>query len=90
MYRLVDVNEQPISLKEAPLIGKVSDPNSGVGFCGFDDSVASDAFKDSSIHSPQDPSFDGLSRTKVPILSPLVIATNRDSQALDLSIPCGM
>lgn len=88
MKILVDVNEQPISLKEAPLIGKVSDPNSGVGFCGFDDSVASDAFKDSSIHSPQDPSFDGLSRTKVPILSPLVIATNRDSQALDLSIPC--
>lgn len=90
MYRLLDVNEQPISVKEAPPIGKVADPNSGVGFSGFDDSGASDAFKDSSIHSPQDPSFDGLSRTEVPISSPLEVASNSGSQALGLSIPCGM
>lgn len=88
MKILLDVNEQPISVKEALPIGKVAVPNSGVGFSGFDDSVASDAFKDSSFHSPQDPSFDALSRTEVPILSPLEVASNRGSQALDLSIPC--
>lgn len=88
MKILLDVNEQPISVNEAPTIGKVADPNSIVGFSGFDASVASDAFKDSSICSPQYPSFDGLSRNDVPISSPLEVASNRGSQALDLSIPC--
>ncbi|KAH0679495.1 hypothetical protein KY284_020580 [Solanum tuberosum] len=88
MKILLDVNEQPISVKEAPPIDEVADPNSGVGFSGLDDGVASDAFQESSFHSPQDPSFDGLSRTEVPISSPLEVASNSGSQALDISIPC--
>lgn len=90
LYRLLDVNEQPILVKEAQPIDEVADPNSGVGFSGLDDGVASDTFKKSSFHSPQDPSFDGLSRTEVPISSPLEVASNTGSQALDISIPCGM
>ncbi|KAK4356725.1 hypothetical protein RND71_025696 [Anisodus tanguticus] len=82
------VSEQPISVKEAPPIDEVAVPNSGVGLSGFDVNVASDAFKDSSFHSPQDPSSDALSRTEVPIWSSLEVARNRGSQALDLSIPC--
>ncbi|KAK4366445.1 hypothetical protein RND71_014325 [Anisodus tanguticus] len=88
MKILLDVNEQPISVKVAPPIGEVAVPNSGVGFSGFDDNVASDAFKDLSFHIPQDPSSDALSRTEVPISSPLEVASNRGSQALDLSVPC--
>lgn len=88
MKILLDVNEQPILVKEAQPIDEVADPNSGVGFSGLDDGVASDTFKKSSFHSPQDPSFDGLSRTEVPISSPLEVASNTGSQALDISIPC--
>lgn len=88
MKILLDVNEQPISVKEVSPISKVAVPNSGVGFSGFDDSVASDACKDSSFHSPQEPSFDALSKTEVPISSPLEVASSRGSQALDVSIPC--
>ncbi|MCD7468288.1 hypothetical protein HAX54_006331 [Datura stramonium] len=79
MKILLDVTELPISVKEAPPIGKIAVPNSGVGFSGSDDTVASDAFEDSSFRSPQDHSFNALSRTEVPILSPLEVATNRDS-----------
>ncbi|KAM3290007.1 putative protein isoform X1 [Capsicum chacoense] len=88
MKILLDVNEQPISVKEAPPIGKVAVTNSGVGFSGFDDSVASDALKDSPFHSPHDRSFDAVSNTEVPISSPLEFASNRGPQALDLSIHC--
>ncbi|CAN4115249.1 unnamed protein product [Withania somnifera] len=87
MKILLDVNDQPISVKEAPAIGKVAVPNSGVGFSGFNKSVASGAFKGSSFDSPQDLSFDALSKTEVPISSPLEVASSTGSQSLDLSIP---
>ncbi|XP_016469713.1 uncharacterized protein LOC107792044 isoform X2 [Nicotiana tabacum] len=67
MKILIDVNEQPISVKEASPI---------------------DAVKDSSFHTTQDPSFDALSGTEVPISSPLEFASDRGSRAIDLSIPC--
>ncbi|XP_059308163.1 uncharacterized protein LOC132059552 [Lycium ferocissimum] len=87
MEILLDVKEQP-TVEVAPPTGEVAVPNSGVGFSGFDYSVASDAVKDSSFHTLQDPSFDALSKTEVPISSSLEVASNRGSQALDLSIPC--
>ncbi|XP_009763051.1 uncharacterized protein LOC107768195 [Nicotiana tabacum] len=88
MKILIDVNEQPISVKEASPIDKEAIPNSGIGFSGFDNSFASDAVKDSSFRTTQDPSFDALSGIEGPISSPLEAASDRGSRALDLSIPC--